>query len=137
MRALFNGLGSMHILGFPFGFCTDTMPLVQSLLQSTGVIISLSTRLCNSSRMGFHHSHRDSSLWEFHRFDSGVNLYFVFSFQASISCEHILNSVFISFKVHENYIYHNQQQLINYTNKALRSLGEPIQETSNVAWQNR
>ena len=38
----------------------------------------------------FHHSHSDSSLWEFHRFDSGVILYFVFPFQASIPCEHIL-----------------------------------------------
>lgn len=52
-RALFGGLGSMQILGFSFGFCTDTMPLIQSVLQSTGAIISLSTRLCNSSHRGF------------------------------------------------------------------------------------
>jgi hypothetical protein len=36
-----------------------------------------------------------------------------------------------------NYIYYNQQRFINYTNDALSALGEQLDATSKMAWQNR
>ncbi|XP_057186372.1 uncharacterized protein LOC130552199 [Triplophysa rosa] len=36
-----------------------------------------------------------------------------------------------------NYIYYNQQRFINYTNEALISLGEQLDATSKMTWQNR
>ncbi|XP_078067312.1 uncharacterized protein LOC144492771 [Mustelus asterias] len=36
-----------------------------------------------------------------------------------------------------NYIYYNQQRFINYTNDALEALGEQLDATSKMAWQNR
>lgn len=50
--ALFSGLGSMQILGFPFGFVTETIPLIQSVLRSTGAIIPLASSSFSSSLSG-------------------------------------------------------------------------------------
>uniref|UniRef100_A0A4W5LNK2 Uncharacterized protein n=1 Tax=Hucho hucho TaxID=62062 RepID=A0A4W5LNK2_9TELE len=36
-----------------------------------------------------------------------------------------------------NYIYYNQQRFINYTDSALTALGEQVQATSRMTWQNR
>jgi len=36
-----------------------------------------------------------------------------------------------------NYIYYNQQRFINYTDDALTALGEQLDATSKMAWQNR
>lgn len=36
-----------------------------------------------------------------------------------------------------NYIYYNQQRFINHTNEALMSLGEQLDATSRMTWQNR
>ncbi|XP_072347335.1 uncharacterized protein [Scyliorhinus torazame] len=36
-----------------------------------------------------------------------------------------------------NYIYYNQQRFINYSNDALAALGEQLDATSKMAWQNR
>lgn len=36
-----------------------------------------------------------------------------------------------------NYIYYNQQRFINHTNEALMSLGEQLDATSKMTWQNR
>ncbi|XP_062897272.1 syncytin-B-like [Mobula hypostoma] len=36
-----------------------------------------------------------------------------------------------------NYIYYNQQRFINYTDDALEALGQQLDATSRVAWQNR
>ncbi|XP_054632069.1 uncharacterized protein LOC129181223 isoform X1 [Dunckerocampus dactyliophorus] len=36
-----------------------------------------------------------------------------------------------------NYVYYNQQRFINYTNEALRALGEQLHETTKMSWQNR
>ena len=36
-----------------------------------------------------------------------------------------------------NYIYYNQQRFINYSNDALEALGEQLDATSRMAWQNR
>uniref|UniRef100_A0AAZ3SP16 Uncharacterized protein n=1 Tax=Oncorhynchus tshawytscha TaxID=74940 RepID=A0AAZ3SP16_ONCTS len=36
-----------------------------------------------------------------------------------------------------NYIYYNQQRFINYTDSALTALGEQVQDTSKMSWQNR
>ncbi|XP_036826014.1 uncharacterized protein LOC110489625 isoform X3 [Oncorhynchus mykiss] len=36
-----------------------------------------------------------------------------------------------------NYIYYNQQRFINYTDSALTALGEQVQATSKMTWQNR
>ena len=36
-----------------------------------------------------------------------------------------------------NYIYYNQQRLINYTDSVLTALGEHVQATSKMTWQNR
>ncbi|XP_072371442.1 uncharacterized protein [Scyliorhinus torazame] len=36
-----------------------------------------------------------------------------------------------------NYIYYNQQRFINYSNAALAALGEQLDATSKMAWQNR
>lgn len=40
-KALFSGLGSIHILGLPFNFCTVTRLLIQSVAFSKGALISL------------------------------------------------------------------------------------------------
>ena len=36
-----------------------------------------------------------------------------------------------------NYVYYNQQRIINYTNEAFKALGDQLHETSRLAWQNR
>ncbi len=36
-----------------------------------------------------------------------------------------------------NYIYYNQQRFINYTDEALSLLGEQLDATSSMTWQNR
>lgn len=36
-----------------------------------------------------------------------------------------------------NYIYYNQQRFINYTDDALTALGEQVDATSKMTWQNR
>ncbi|MGL5955641.1 MAG: hypothetical protein ACRC0X_03430, partial [Brevinema sp.] len=36
-----------------------------------------------------------------------------------------------------NYIYYNQQRFINYTDDALTALGEQLEATSTMTWQNR
>lgn len=36
-----------------------------------------------------------------------------------------------------NYLYYNQQKLLNFTGDALKALGEQVSATSRIAWQNR